>query len=161
MAITKIQSESLNLADDFAFTGTITGAGGGKVLQVVTYQDATQRSTTSTSYVDVTSFQATITPSSTSNKILVMVSSSTGNNGSQETKFNITRNGTGLSSGDGFAYAYTPAGNSYSHNHIHYLDSPSSTSALTYKLQFKVGGNTGYANHGGTQGSMTLMEIAG
>ena len=27
MAITKIQSESLNLADDFAFTGTITGAG--------------------------------------------------------------------------------------------------------------------------------------
>jgi len=28
MAITKIQSESLNLADDFAFTGTITGAGG-------------------------------------------------------------------------------------------------------------------------------------
>ena len=28
MAITKIQSESLNLADDYAFTGTITGAGG-------------------------------------------------------------------------------------------------------------------------------------
>ena len=28
MAITKIQSESLNLADNFAFTGTITGAGG-------------------------------------------------------------------------------------------------------------------------------------
>ena len=27
MAITKIQSESLNLADDYAFTGTITGAG--------------------------------------------------------------------------------------------------------------------------------------
>jgi hypothetical protein len=28
MAITKIQSESVNLADDFAFTGTISGAGG-------------------------------------------------------------------------------------------------------------------------------------
>ena len=28
MAITNIQSESVNLADDFAFTGTITGAGG-------------------------------------------------------------------------------------------------------------------------------------
>jgi hypothetical protein len=28
MAITKIQSESLNLADDYTFTGTITGAGG-------------------------------------------------------------------------------------------------------------------------------------
>ena len=28
MAITKIQSESLNLADTYAFTGTVTGAGG-------------------------------------------------------------------------------------------------------------------------------------
>ena len=28
MAITKIQSESVNLADNFAFTGTVTGAGG-------------------------------------------------------------------------------------------------------------------------------------
>ena len=28
MAITKIQSESVNLADDFAFTGTVSGAGG-------------------------------------------------------------------------------------------------------------------------------------
>ena len=27
MAITKIQSESLNLADNFAFTGTVSGAG--------------------------------------------------------------------------------------------------------------------------------------
>ena len=27
MAITKIQSESLNLADTYAFTGTVTGAG--------------------------------------------------------------------------------------------------------------------------------------
>ena len=32
MAITKIQSESLNLADDYAFTGTITGAGGGTIV---------------------------------------------------------------------------------------------------------------------------------
>ena len=28
MAITKIQSESMNLADTYAFTGTVTGAGG-------------------------------------------------------------------------------------------------------------------------------------
>ena len=27
MAITKIQSESMNLADTYAFTGTVTGAG--------------------------------------------------------------------------------------------------------------------------------------
>ena len=35
MPISKMQSESVNLADNFAFTGTVTGAGGGKILQVV------------------------------------------------------------------------------------------------------------------------------
>jgi len=40
MAITKIQSESLNLADDFAFTGTITGAGGTNTPNFLVYQNA-------------------------------------------------------------------------------------------------------------------------
>ena len=34
MALTKLQAEGLNLADTFAFTGTVSGAGGGKILQV-------------------------------------------------------------------------------------------------------------------------------
>jgi len=42
MAITKIQSESLNLADDFAFTGTITGAGGVNTPAFEAYATATQ-----------------------------------------------------------------------------------------------------------------------
>ena len=41
MALSKIQSESVNLADDFAFTGTITGAGGGKVLQFKQFTSST------------------------------------------------------------------------------------------------------------------------
>ena len=40
MAITKIQSESLNLADDFAFTGTITGAGESNVPYWRAYNSA-------------------------------------------------------------------------------------------------------------------------
>ena len=32
MALSKIQSESINLADNFAFTGTVTGAGGGTLI---------------------------------------------------------------------------------------------------------------------------------
>jgi len=35
MAQIKLQADGLNLADTFAFTGTVTGAGGGKLLQVV------------------------------------------------------------------------------------------------------------------------------
>ena len=167
---TAVPLSSADLADNIITSakiadGTITNADlasgvGGKVLQVVTYQDTSQRSTTSTSFVDVPSFQATITPSSVSNKILLLLSSSTGNNSTQETIFNIQRNGSNLANPQGFSYAY---GNTFTYQHIHisYLDSPSSTSALTYKLQFRVGGGTGYANHSGTQGSITLIEIAG
>jgi hypothetical protein len=42
MAITKIQSESLNLADDFAFTGTITGAGGNMKPAFFAYLSSSQ-----------------------------------------------------------------------------------------------------------------------
>jgi len=42
MAITKIQSESLNLADDFAFTGTITGAGESNVPAISVSKSSSQ-----------------------------------------------------------------------------------------------------------------------
>lgn len=47
MALSKIQSESINLADTFAFTGTVSGAGGGKVLQFASNQSAIGSGTTS------------------------------------------------------------------------------------------------------------------
>jgi hypothetical protein len=42
MAITKIQSESLNLADTYAFTGTVTGAGGANTPAFMAYASADQ-----------------------------------------------------------------------------------------------------------------------
>ena len=70
MSLSKIQSESINLADNFAFTGTVSGAGGGKIGQVVsTNTDATSFSTTSTTLVDITGLSVAITPSATSSKI--------------------------------------------------------------------------------------------
>ena len=41
MALSKIQSESINLADTFAFSGTVSGAGGGKVLQFKQFTSST------------------------------------------------------------------------------------------------------------------------
>ena len=73
MAITKIQAESMNLADTYAFTGTVSGAGGGKIGQVIQTVKTDVFSTTSTSFVDVTGLTASITPSATSSKILVRV----------------------------------------------------------------------------------------
>ena len=48
MAITKIQSESVNLADDFAFTGTVTGAGGTNTPRFKVYNSADQSISTAT-----------------------------------------------------------------------------------------------------------------
>ena len=63
MPISKIvQSESVNFADNFAFTGTVTGAGGGKTLQMVRAA-ATARisgSVTAQTYID-TGLTASIT----------------------------------------------------------------------------------------------------
>jgi len=42
MAITKIQSESLNLADTYAFTGTVTGAGEANTPSFASYRSSTQ-----------------------------------------------------------------------------------------------------------------------
>ena len=42
MAISKIQSESINLADNFAFTGTVTGAGGANTPMFYSYMSGNQ-----------------------------------------------------------------------------------------------------------------------
>ena len=58
MAITKIQSESLNLADTYAFTGTVTGAGGVNTPYFAAYEGAqtitsgTPTKLTMTSFID-------------------------------------------------------------------------------------------------------------
>ena len=73
MAISKIKASSINLADTFAFTGTVSGAG--KILQVVTATDTGNRSTTSTSFVTGSNtLSVNITPGATSSKIFVQVS---------------------------------------------------------------------------------------
>ena len=46
-------------------------------------------------------------------------------------------------------------------NQLHYLDSPSTTSAVTYKLQYNARDNQAWACADGETGILTLMEIAG
>ena len=71
MALSKIQSESINLADDFAFTGTISGAGGGgKLLKHAVNIISTQTSRNSATLGQIADF-GSFTPSSTNSKIIV------------------------------------------------------------------------------------------
>jgi hypothetical protein len=112
-----------------------------RVLQVVSTEKTDTFSTASTSFVDVTGMSATITPSATSSKILVIASFVTANNnGAASMRFNLVRGSTNIAQATGGSlnstwhgyFASATAGGSAI---ISYLDSPATTSLTTYKLQ--------------------------
>ena len=135
----------------------------GTVLQVV--QANTNTTVThSTSYADTT-LTASITPSSTSNKILVIINQhmyvQENNGGSVK----IFRNSTQIEDQPQQYAFHTGLANSYFRNYhsFNYLDSPSSTSALAYKTQARELSGSGGAVQ--TQNDsfvsyITLMEIS-
>jgi len=140
----------------------------GSVIQVVSATYSTLVSSTSTSYID-TGLTANITPSSTSNKILVIVSQTFGikrNDPYHVGLLAITRNTTVINEVH-WDNEYTASLNYKlaSPSSITTLDSPSSTSSVTYKTQIRCyhGSNSEvvYANNRGAEATITLMEIAG
>ena len=133
----------------------------GKVLQVVTATDVTERSTTSTSFSDITGLSVAITPSATSSKVLVMCTT-TGYSGNTVAKseYTLLRGSTNLSSTDVIARIFG-ANDIQSSITMIVLDSPSTTSATTYKAQFRRSGGSGtaIAQQNNTLGTITVMEI--
>lgn len=128
-----------------------TAAGGGKVLQVVYADYATETSiTTDTTYSD-TGGSITITPTSSSSKVLLLCSLASGlfrsNNTGQGGTFRFMRGSTEIfktqASANSTLFTRMGVGDSsqtivfglYAFN---YLDSPATTSATTYKIQGKV-----------------------
>jgi len=141
---------------------TFAEAGGGKVLQVVTATDSTERSTTSTSFVTGSNtLSINITPSSTSSKIFVVVTTSIQNSGTSENSyFTIFRDSTNLGNASYGMSILAP--NIYQNTSMSILDSPSSTSQLTYQLYMKgTNGNTSKICVIGTHSSLTAFEIQG
>jgi hypothetical protein len=139
----------------------------GKVLQVVENVYSTAVSSGTTSMVD-TGLTATITPSSTSSKILVMVNQplvvSTDTTSSRDIAFNICRGSTEILAGTGAARNDSSHTQRYpAYNSLKKLDSPNTTSATTYKTQFKLNDQQAdiHAQQYGGSSTMILMEIAG
>ena len=135
----------------------------GSVLQVVsaTSQSA-QATTTSTSYV-TTGFSASITPSSSSNKVLVLLSALGRNGYGGQSFYTIYRGATDLAPTRSFKQLYNPsAGVLDGAIDMSILDSPSSTSSVTYTIYFKntIAG-TGYFALDNSMASLTLLEIKG
>lgn len=140
-------------------------ASAGKVLQVVNFSTSSTTSTSSTSYT-ATAVTASITPSSTSSKILVTV------NCADPYKSNTTSGGVNLQLWRGAssiltfatANAYTSASTQNNVGSIgtSYLDSPSTTSSVTYTIYLAAytAGVTCAINSSGGSSTITLMEIA-
>jgi hypothetical protein len=142
----------------------------GSVLQVVSVTYGTGASISSTSFTD-TGLTASITPSSASNKVLVIVSnnaiSQTQTTANRQYSLIIVRGATTLLTK--YWSSYAPTVDGYSEISIDgsmlYLDSPATTSSTTYKIQGKVN-NTASSTQlklnsdGSAQSTITLMEIS-
>lgn len=167
MALSKITNDGV----------ATSGLPAGSVLQVVQGLKTDSASTTSTSFTNA-GLSASITPSSTSSKILIIVNTVIGQSNFQKrvhlkltggnTATYIGDAGTGVESAVTVVSRVTDAYGMMPTS-MQYLDSPATTSAITYQVQWRVESDTGYMNKPATldaQGANTastivLMEIAG
>ena len=187
MALIKTRSRGINLADDFAFTGTISGAGGGKVGQVLQAYKTSVQYTNASSATDISGLSIAITPSATSSKILILSNISGFSHNGVGGGFCISRQiGSGsfskIAQADsassrvrmsysGDLYTGDASGeNQMSMNAVTaFLDSPSTTSACTYKVVGQLNGNTLHINqtagdgdsndNSRTTSQITVMEV--
>ena len=157
MALTRLSNQSLT-----SLTALPAAISTGKVLQVVSTSATSETSTTSTSWVD-TAMTANITPSSSSNKIYIIGSTNGQSSGSNErNNLSIFRDSTNLGdTNQGFGRSVN-ADELMEKAAISFLDSPSTTSQVTYTLKLRsTNGATVQTNSNGSRGTITLMEIAG
>ncbi len=146
-------------------TGTIAAARlpTGSVLQVVEGTTASETFTTSASYQS-TNLSASITPTSATSKILIIVSSTLYTSSSTyPVSATIFRGATNIASANSEGVLFWGEGASaWVKCASTFLDSPSSTSSLTYALHIKSGnaGTNVGANRNNTRNSIVLMEIA-
>jgi len=154
------------------------GLPAGSVLQVVQTVKKDTFSTTSTSFVDITGLSVAITPSSTSSKILILVQLQNNATYTYAKFFNLIRGSTNILVADTGESSQTES-SVYSRDEafgevtpLVFLDSPSSTSEQTYKMQGSVQSsgtltinytqsniNAAYIGRGTS--TITAMEIAG
>ena len=151
--------------------GIPAGADGGGIIQVVQYTTTATFATTSTTYVD-TGLTASITPRSTSNKILILVSAEINfyrsGSGGVGSGLKIERSGTAIVTTPNDYGLFIEAAASGASNvasaqriSLNYLASPSSTSSLTYTLYGKnYSGGTSTFQSGANPSYMILMEVA-
>ena len=174
-------NRTLTLPDN---AGTIITSGtAGTVLQVVSATKTDTFTTTSSSFVDLTGVSVSITPTSASSKIMIIATLMAGADASSTTFMSrLVRNSTSIALGDSasnrtqvtFGTDDMITANTNLSIALTFLDSPSTTSATTYKVQVaqtRTAGGTLTVNRDGQDSddvqvprgssTITVMEIAG
>jgi len=162
--VSLVQDGVVTAADLAAGAITRAALPAGSVLQVVQGTLTTFPTTTSTVFVD-TGLSASITPTSATSKILVTYHATTFVGGTSYAHVNkLMRDSTSLIEQATF---YSTAGGGQAVGSMSYLDSPSTTSSLTYKIQFATTNASGVAEFNVSWGILSnetaaiiLMEIA-
>ena len=148
--IATVSSTGLAMASGKTLTGDAVSSG--KILQVLQATKTDTFSTNSTTFVDITDLAVTITPSSTSSKILVFNQLQAGTNGHGTIKTVRTVGGTTSDILVGDADGNRSRGNAKIWTSTwgpttcvaQLLDSPNTTSAVTYKVQCAVPHSASY-----------------
>jgi hypothetical protein len=157
-------------------TGNLTlGGPYGKILQVVNTLFTTPITSTNNTYETISGFNATITPTSTSSKILIMVSAYSSTRNSVTIGYAIFRSVGGVETdlrthqggGDDFMFVHKDQDENMVTTSYTHLDSPNTTSAVTYLIKWK-GDSTQLkalnrldsGEHYQGNSTITLMEVA-
>ena len=153
-------------------TGGVPTGGGGGIIQILQGSTNNRVETSSQSFV-ASNLSATITPKFSTSKVFIMISGDCNTNADDNSIFMTIYRSIGGASfsniGDatyGFANAKSYADRLHSCVSINYLDSPSTTSSVEYKVYVRKtaagSGNVEFpVNNGAQHAFITLMEVSG
>ena len=148
----------------------------GSILQVVSTTKVDAFSTTSATLTDVTGLSVSITPFSSSSKIFITATLVTGHSVvNTQYEMDIARGGTPVSASTAGSSSNAMSGDRLTENassampaSLQFLDSPNSTSSLTYSVRINRGAagtvfvnRRSNANDFGFVSTITVMEVAG
>ena len=148
------------IADNAITAAKLASGVGGKILQVVNNLDTTARNTTSTTFVDVTSNSLDITPSATTSKVLLLYFAQGYKAGANEGYVTIFRDSSNLSTvtDNYFSFIRYGSGTLMDHPTIIFLDSPNTTSQVTYQVKFRSSGSSNAVHLFGMK-SLIALEV--
>ena len=177
VTITSPADGQLLTYDGAVWVNEVPAVPAGSVLQVVSVTKTDLFTMSSATFAPITGYSATITPSSSSNKILVLTDLNMNVRSAIVGMVKLFRDAVELGAGDvagsrvrAFSGLYTATEGSTLVGGS-FLDSPATTSALTYSAQIRAASGTIAINSSGSDSdqsgnarmssTITLMEVAG